>query len=198
MQYFKTLPKVIQVKNQVATVLTNLMNRADVIPSLLTNPLIFYKYDIQDGDTPETVAYKYYGDSYRYWILLYSNQIMNPLWDWPLNSNDFNKYIDDKYQEFNPYSTVYQYQKIITQVDLNTNTTTINTVVIDEPTYNGLTQSQNTYTLPTGPVSVTITKNTVSYYQYELNLNESKRSINILNKNYAGQLEKEFKSLMSQ
>ena len=197
MQYFSTLPKVIYSdKNKVSKVFTNLLARANVKPSLLTNPLIFYTYDIQDDDTPEIVAYKYYGDIYRYWIVLYSNEIMDPQWDWPLSRNQFESYILNKYDVIDPYTTPHHYEKIITQYDENTLTTTTNTIVIDEQTYNSLVETNNTYNLPTGPVNVSITKNAVSLYEYELNKNEAKRNIKILNKNYANQLETELKALM--
>jgi hypothetical protein len=143
------------------------------------------------------VAYKYYGDSYRYWVVLFANQITDPQWDWPLNSNDFDAYITNKYPSFNPYSTVHHYEKIVTQYDATTQTTTTKNIIIDQTTYNSLVTNTNTYTLPTGSVTITISKAAVSYYDYELNLNESKRSIKILNSGYVEQLEKQFTDLMA-
>ena len=206
MQYFSTLPKIIYTDpSGVSSLYTNLMARASIIPSLLQNPLVFYKYDIQEGDTPEIIAYKYYGDSYRYWIVLFANQILDPQWDWPLNYNQFNSYINDKYgyneslqtwSVLNPYSTTYQWQKIITQYDAATQTTTVNIVVIDEDTYDNLVETTNTYTVATGQVTIKLTKKIVSYYDWELEKNESKRNINILNEFYANELEKQFRNLM--
>jgi len=45
-------------------------------------------------------------------------------------------------------------------------------------------------------ISFEITKKIVSNYEYEYELNESKRKIKILNKEYAAQFEKEFVNLM--
>ena len=206
MQYFSTLPKIIyRDPSGVSSLYTNLMARASIIPNLLNNPLVFYKYDIQEGDTPEIIAYKYYGDSYRYWIVLFANQILDPQWDWPLNYNQFNSYINDKYgyneslgtwSVLNPYSTTYQWQKIITQYDASSQTTTVNTIVIDEDTYDNLVDTTNTYTVATGQVTISVTKKIVSYYDWELEKNESKRNINILNEYYANELEKQFSNLM--
>lgn len=196
MQYFDSLPKVIKTKDGISILMTDLMARCSIIPEILRDPMLYYEYTIQDGDTPEIVAYKYYGDSYRYWIVLFANQITDPQWDWPLSSNDFDAYISDKYQTFNPYSTIHHYEKIITQYDAVTQTTTTKNIIIDEETYNSLVTGTNTYTLPTGNVTVTVSKAAVSFYDYELNLNESKRTINILNVNYVDQLEEQFKELM--
>jgi hypothetical protein len=158
---------------------------------------VFYKYDIQDGDTPEIVAYKYYGDAYRYWIVLFSNQMLDPQWDWPLNSINFQNYIVNKYTTFNPYSTIHGYTQTTTQYDYNTQTTTVNKVNISQNTFNTFVPYNATVTLPTGKVSISKTVSSISYYQYELDLNESKRNINILNKQYVNQIESEFKKLMS-
>lgn len=197
MQYFDTLPKVIQTKDGISMLMTDLMARCSIIPEILKDPMLYYEYDIQDGDTPEIVAYKYYGDSYRYWIVLFANQIIDPQWDWPLSSNEFDAYIADKYQTFNPYSTVHHYEKIITQYDVTTQVTTTKNIVIDENTYNSLATGTTTYALPTGNVTVTISKTAVSYYDYELSVNEAKRNINILNASYVDQLEEQFKQLMA-
>ena len=198
MQYFNTLPKIVQTDVQgISRVFTNLLARASIIPERLKSPAIYYRYDIQEGDTPEIIAHKYYGDSYRYWIVLFANELMDPQWNWPMSGRVFEQYISSKYGDTSVYSTIHHYEKTITQFDFNTNTTTTNTVQIDEDTYNEVFESTNTFSLPTGDVSVTISKNAVSIYDYELNLNESKRNIRILNSAYVNQLENEFKSLMS-
>ena len=78
MKYFQTFPQIASNDyNGNSITLTNLMVRSELIPSLARNPALFYSYDIQDGDTPEIIAEKYYGDPYRYWIVLYGNQIMD-------------------------------------------------------------------------------------------------------------------------
>ena len=153
---------------------TNLMARADIKPSLLNNPLLFYTYDIQDEDTPEIVAYKYYGDAYRYWIVLYCNQIMDPQWDWPLSRKNFDDYLNSNYNDIELNHTVHHFEKIITQYDENTLTTTTNTIIIDELDYAELHETTEQFNLPTGRVTVTVTKKAVTFYEYELNLNESK------------------------
>lgn len=198
MKYFETIPKVIYTdKLGNSKIMTNLMARASIKPTMLDNPVIFYKYDIQEGDTPEIVAHKYYGDVYRYWIVLYVNQILDPQWGWPIKSGVFDSYIVDKYPNIDVYNTVHHYEKIVTQVDSGTNTTTTNTLVIDEFTYNNLVQSTKSVTFPTGIVTITTTPNVVSLYNYELSLNESKRNIKILNSFYVNQLETEFSDLMA-
>lgn len=173
------------------------MARASVLPDVLKNPMVYYNYDIQEGDTPEIIAHKYYGDSYRYWIVLFANQLLDPQWDWPMTSSVFQSYLTEKYGTFAIYSEAHHYEKIITQYDANSQTTTVETIIIDEGEYNTLVDSTNTYTLPSGPVTITTTKLAVSYYDYESRMNENKRNIRILNSRYVDQLESQFKSLMA-
>jgi hypothetical protein len=196
MQYFDTLPKIVEYDHKgVGRVFTNLLARVSVIPELLKNPAVYYNYDIQDGDTPEIIAHKYYGDSYRYWILLLANEILDPQWQWPMTGKVFGDYVSAKYGV--NQSSVHHYEKTITQVDFGTNTTTTNTVVVDEDTYTSTLETTKTYSLPTGNVTVSITKLAVTNYDYEANENDKKRSIKILNSNYVNQFETELKKLMS-
>lgn len=198
MQYFDTLPKIIKTDAKGNSLLmTNLMARASVIPSLLKNPAVFYQYDIQDGDTPEIIAHKYYGDSYRYWIVLFSNQILDPQFQWPLNTNEFQDYLNAKYPSTDIYNTAYSYQKTVTQVDQNTNTTTVNTINISESTYNSLTPTTTSFTLPTGTVTVTVSKGITTIYEQELAQNEANRNIKLIKSSLVNELEKQLKTLMS-
>ena len=197
MQYFNSLPKIRYVdQNNVTTVYTNLMARASVIPSVLNNALVYYSYDVQDGDTPEIIAYKYYGDVNRFWIVLYCNQLNDPQWDWPLSSNKFQKYILNKYNTGNLNST-HHYERITTKTNINTNTTTVETETISQEVYNSLESNTTiTYTLGSETIRVNIVKGVVTNYEYENFVNESKRNIKILNKAYADKLESQFLELM--
>lgn len=199
MKYFQKLPKVLITDEKgVSTLYTNIMARASIISDLLNNPMLFYTYDIQDGDTPEIVADKYYGNSYRFWLIMFSNQMLDPQWNWPLNSTNFNKYITDKYQEFDPYTTVYEYEKIVTSYDSNTQTTTVDKFVIDEETYDNLTPNTENYTFPSGTTTINISKNAKTYFEYEVEKNEGKRNIKLLKQEYAIRVEDEFVKLMEQ
>jgi hypothetical protein len=215
MLYFDTLPKVLnQDQNGNYILLTNLLARARILEDLQDNSVVFYKYNIQEGDTPETVAHKYYGDPYKYWIVMYSNQLMDPLWDWPMNYQTFTDYLIAKYDaEYKlavqaetttatsvygyVQSTVYRYEKITTTTDLESNLVTVTKNSIDFDDYYALAESTTTYDIPGGTqVTVAISKNIVYIYDYENDLNESRREIKLLNQAFAGDMEEQFKILM--
>ena len=154
MRYFDKFPKLIYTKQGVSNLVTDLLTRVAVIKGSYDETSLFYEYSVQEGDTPEIIAHKYYNDMYRYWIVLFSNEMLDPQWSWPLNYNQFTAYINDKYGPTDVYSTIHHYEKTITQYDTKTYTTTTNTIQIDEQVYNSLVETSNTYSLPTGEVNV--------------------------------------------
>lgn len=196
MQYFNTLPKVVYTDNGVSRVYTNLMARASVVPEFLKSPAIYYKYSIQEMDTPEIIAAKYYGDSYRYWIVLFTNELLDPQWSWPLNSRAFENYVNQKYFEVDPKRVVHHYEKTITQLNTAYLTSVTNTVIIDDEDYQFVDALNYSKNINGELVEFTIEKKAISLYEHELRLNEAKRDINILNSSYVNDLEKQLKNLM--
>jgi len=209
MLYFDTFPLVIasDYKNN-AILLTNLMARVQIIPSLLRNPLLFYSYDLKESDRPDILAHKYYDDSNKYWMVLFANEIMDPLYDWPLTSQQFDDYLKNKYSAdaggdafvlTYTTSTVQEYRKTITTYDSTSLQTTTKTVVVDLTTYNSITTGSITQTFSSGAsVTRTISKTPVSIYDYEMELNEAKQNIKLINSSYSNQLENDLKTLMAQ
>lgn len=208
MFYFNTLPTIVTPdQNGNNIVLTNLLVRARLVEELKDNTMLFYSYTIQDGDTPEIIADKYYGDPYKYWIVLYSNSLLDPIWDWPMDNNQLMTFLNSKYAteaedaELTPFEymqlTVYSYEKVTTTTDKSTDYVTTSYQKITEDQYNSLTPTTNTYK-PDGinEVVVDISKRIVSIYDYEYELNERKRQIQIMNVAYVAEMENRFKEVM--
>lgn len=209
MLYFDTLPKILTTDELgYPIVMTNILTRAKLVDELQNNPMLFYEYEVQEGDTPETIAFKYYGDSYKYWIILYSNQILDPIWEWPiLDEQQFLKYLENKYASDaqaagkTPFeyinTTVYSYYKSITTTNLNTDQVDIKKVSVDLPTYNSIIQSVNTYDLPSGYSTKVEIGKTLSYIiDYEREQNEKRRTIKIMNESYSYRMEEQLKFVM--
>jgi hypothetical protein len=209
MKYFNSIPLLSTTDNKGnVEILRNLLIRTELIPQLAKNPLLFYQYEIREGDTPESVARKYYGDQYRYWIVFVGNStIMDPQADWPLTSPQFLAHLRDKYAEaaggiqnvLNYTSgTIHHYEKVITTIDNLSRTTVVKNVEVDEDTYNTIIDKTETKSFPNGTsVTYTISKSAVSIYDYENGLNEAKRNIQLINASYANQVETQYKNLVS-
>lgn len=200
MKYFKTLPKILTSDSKGNDIiLTNLLARASMIPSILKDVSLYYEYDVQEGETPEMISYKYYGTTEDFWVVLFSNEVLDPQWNWPLSGKNFDEYIISKYGSIsNATSSVGYYEKIITtSVSNSSEPPEVKTYVIDVAAYNDPTPPEKTFTLPSGfVVTVSTTKRIVSVYEQELNLNESKRKIKLLNKSYVNVVEQELITLM--
>jgi hypothetical protein len=205
MKYFATLPYLITYDPQGNMVAAkNLLVRTSIIPQLLNNPALYYEYDIQEGDTPEVIATKYYGDPYRYWLVLFANQIFDAQWQWPLTYQRFNDYIVDKYGSTSAaQANTYQYQKTISTTDSITQNTTTDIYVVDENTYvNTIENTEIVNLQPTqwnqnAYITIVTTKQELSVYDWELQQNENLRSIKIINSNYVSQFEAQFESLVN-
>jgi len=67
------------------------------LPKILSDSVGLMRYDIEDGDTPELLAYKLYGSVEYHWVLLLVNNIINVGEDWPKSVREFNEYVYEKY-----------------------------------------------------------------------------------------------------
>ena len=201
MKYFQNLPRVFYTDyNNNLILLTNLLTRVSVIPDLLKNPLVFYEYDIKDSDSPEIIAKKYYGSVDNFWMVMLANQFNNPQWDWPLNNQNFELYINDKYgSTANAMMEIHHYEKTITTKDDYSGSQNTSVYIIDAEAYANTVQTTTTVTLPTGyNVTISTTASPVSSFDYEIAENESKRTIRLIDVKFLPVLQEEFVRLMEQ
>ena len=217
MKYFQQFPTIQMTDYSGNNVnVTNIMERVDVVPNLLQNAQLFYSYSIKDTDTPDIIAQKYYNDSYRYWITLFSNQTIDPIGNWPMNPNLFNDFLVDKYASATANSlnitvanvtssqvltytqnTIYQYIETITTTDSTSSESNTTMYIIDSNAYANVEQGTVSVILPSGAgVTVTTQAYPQYIYDYEVQTNEAKRNINLINVNYAGSLENQLSSLL--
>ena len=213
-KYFNYFPKTFYTSNNDVNgveAITNIISRFAFDSQLKENTSAFYPYQVQDSDTPEIIADKYYGNVEYHWVVLLFNNIIDPQFDWPLKNDTLIDYIDKKYTANGSANTPAQsgltwalsennvqgYFKVVTTT-ANDGTITQEKITIDANTYANVTTGSNTYTTQAGEaVTVRTTKETQSYYTYETNLNESKREINLIKNDFLPQIEKEFKKVIS-
>jgi hypothetical protein len=215
-RYFNNFPKLdydLQLNNEKSFV-TNIVSRFDIDDKLKENSSIYYEYDIEDGETPEILAAKYYDSPEKHWIVLAMNNIVDPQFDWPLSYSQFNQYVDLKYSTSNYADTantnisglvwsqnlnnVQSYYKVVTKTVGDT--VTVNKFSVDANTYSnnilmGVTTG-DTYTFNDDTsVTISVTKETQTYYDYEMQINEDKRTIKLLRPEYVNVLENELQGV---
>jgi hypothetical protein len=225
MAYFANLNKFLYnlENNQYnAKIVTNILQRSAFLREIAENTAISYEYQIKDSDTPEIIAHKLYGDANRHWIVLLYNKIMNPYYDFPLKQKDFEKFLTAKYgyDSNTLMSTLHHYEKQILKEYYEYNALKysnlekyiVNTKKVDYDTgeLSSFTEGTPTVGSPVNLVSesftetfssgnyidVTATLVFISVYDYEFDINESKRTIKLLDSKYVSAVESELKALM--
>lgn len=76
---------------------TNIISSVRFKESVLKNNINYYSYEIKEGETPDIIAYNYYEDERYAWVVLLANKIIDPYYEWPLQTNDFKNFIIKKY-----------------------------------------------------------------------------------------------------
>lgn len=77
----------------VKDITTNVRIRKEILSQIT----LYDEYDIQEGDTPDIIAAKYYGSSEYHWIVMLANERFNYLEDFPLSYHMFEMHVNDKY-----------------------------------------------------------------------------------------------------
>lgn len=187
-------------------VVTNILARFSFEEKFKENTSVYYNYVVKDGETPEIIASKAYDDPEKHWIILMLNNIVDAQYDWPLHYSALAKYIEKKYIENAntlisetgvewSQGNIHSYYMVET-VTMPDGKLVENKFQIDSNTYQNLITTSDEYTLNDGNnITIAITKETKSYYEYEIDSNESKRTIKVLKKEFVSALEKELTNI---
>ena len=152
---------------------TNLLRRVSMRTKLKSNTLLYDTYDVKEGETPEMIAHKLYGDPELHWVILLINDITDRYHQWPMTGGQFLDYLNDKYT--NP-DGIHHYETTQTSGDTKIKIEVENDV--DEDAYTGLTPITNR--------------------EYEEKEQDKKRQIRLVDPSFVEQLVDEFKKLMNE
>lgn len=101
MSYFSNMPVVnypIVVNGRVKYInARNIMVRAKFLDYIKQTQTAYLNYTIRDGERPETLAHRVYGASEYHWIILLFNEIIDPIFGWPIGTNDLDVLVEKKY-----------------------------------------------------------------------------------------------------
>ena len=79
MSYFSKFPKLIyDIKgNGEVSLFTHILKRVKLNAVATTNTQLFDYYQVSQGEKPEDIAFKYYGDATLHWVILLVNDIVD-------------------------------------------------------------------------------------------------------------------------
>ena len=78
---------------------TNLLRRVGLRAKIKSNSLLFDTYNVKEGETPEIIASKLYGNPELHWVILLLNDITDRYHQWPMTTPQFLDFINDKYDD---------------------------------------------------------------------------------------------------
>ena len=157
---------------------TNLLRRVALNTKVKTNALLYDTYDVKEGETPESIAFKLYGDAEFHWVIMLVNDITDRYHQWPMRYSQFLQYVNDKYDDVN---AVHHYEVTQSSGD----TTTKIEVYSNSALFSGDTDFYGTATA-------------VTNLEYEESLQDQRRKIKLLDPQYLPQFISEFESLMGE
>ena len=156
----------------------NIINSILVKYHPATNTTNYFYHTVKEGETPETLAHKYYGNAYFHWIIILMNNIVDPYYDWALPANKFEAMLTMKYGSGNEgglnHFVYTDTQKRLDEV-----------ASLDAQDY---FDTNGHYPVNVSPVS---------NREYELVINDEKREIKILQSKYVQQVVNQLEDLMN-
>ena len=116
----------------------NILKRIAVRANIKTTTSLFDTYDVKEGETPEMIADKLYGNPEFHWVVLMMNDVVDRYHQWPMSRRQFLAHRNDKYTNVDG---VHHYE--ISQSSGDTNIKiNIGTSNTDHPTATAITNRE--------------------------------------------------------
>ena len=168
--------------------------RIDILENIKTDPYAFLPYTVKNGERAEEVAYLYYGNPKYVWIVYLSNNIIDPYFEWPLDNYEFEQTLAKTYaaQALAASPSNVGWQAVVNWA--NSTSTTSNIVYyrrISDPT---VRMNKDGLAF----VSDAADWQAVRVYDDEFEKNESRRNIQLLNKEYVSIAERNLTRLLNE
>lgn len=165
MSYFDEFPKLLYPYGGSDKVVTNITRGIRINRKLTDEDVIYFPYEVKDGERPERVSARFYDTEEYYWVIFLVNDIINVYEQWAMSDTDLEEYIEDKYGETSddPHHYVNSKGFIVPQP------------AFGAASYEGVA---------------------VSNRQFELEENEKKRSIRVVDPRFIREFKRQFETLM--
>lgn len=193
MGYFRELPDVnyqsfLQKRKSSLeyTKVKNLFRRVKLRDDLQYAFTLFYKYEIEEGERPDTVAEKLYGSADLDWVVMITAGIINVRNDWPLSDRDIYQFAEDKYG-FKNINKVKFYETREVKDSKGRLILPAGKVVDSDFT---IPDPDDPYASRLNPVVG------ISNYEYEVRENDKKRTIYVLRPDYLQQYLNDMREIM--
>ena len=180
--YFADFPKILYTLDDYESqqVVTDIFKRIILEKELIDNTSFYETYDIVDNESPENVSMKYYGTPYLHWLILITNNIVNPKFEWPMSQTQLFEHVKSKY---GGEESIFTRNNALDAKGYRTETYFLLTEDSTHKNPKRLTFETSVENVSKQPIayadSVRI-KDFQTNYDIENNLNESRRNIKII------------------
>ena len=157
--------------------LPDILRRVKQRSAIKDGQFIFDNYDVVEGEKPEDVAYKWFGDAQLHWVILMTNNVLDRYYDWPMNQAQFAEFLTDKY---------------------GTNMDAVHHYEITKDSGHTTSQGPSDYSHLVEVNSDTANAISISNRQYEEREQDKKRQIQLLEKSLVGDFIAEFDRLITE
>ena len=169
----------------------NLFKRGFLREDIFQNLAFFTKYKITNNNRPDNVAFDFYGDSNLDWLVLVCNNIINVQTEWPMEQNNLDQYLLNKYGDYDTlYSGIHHYET--TEVRNNENIIIVPAGLQVESDYQITFYDYDLETQVTKTPVISVTN-----YDYETSIEDKKRNIFLLKPNYINVVKDDMEELMA-
>lgn len=201
-KYFSYLPKVrysLDDKLKNTELVTDITSVVNLLEPYASDRKYYYTLIIKDGLKPEDVSYLVYGDPGYHWIVLHFNKVVDPQFDWPMSQAQLDDYIAGKYGSLTAAQAgVKAYYRVVKKLVPGASTYYTENIEISAADYANTTldTAGTNWNLANGAsVMVYQDRKTVSFYDYESELNDSRREIKLIQKQYIGEIQNNLQAL---
>jgi hypothetical protein len=180
MSYFTQFPLMAYdvAGNKNYKLLPNILKRVKLRSGLRSGAFLFDSYDVKDGENPEDIAFKWFGDAQLHWVILMTNNITDRYYQWPLTQPQFQEHLTDKYGAGNEDAT-HHFEKTTDSGKTSSN---------GPSDYSHMVECNSDDGDP----------DIITNRQYEQRLQDKYRSIRLLNRKFLDTFVDEFEILIKQ
>jgi len=179
MSYFSKFPKLAyDIKgNNIHKLLPDILKRVKLRSKIKSGGMLFDRYDVKDGEKPEDIAFKWFGDAELHWVILMTNDVTDRYYGWPMNHAQFAEFLTDKYGD--NIDAIHHYE-------------------ITKSSGRTTGQGPSDYSHLVEVNSDTVNATSISNRQFEERDQDKKRQIQLLNKTFLSNFITEFDRLIAE
>jgi len=155
----------------------NVLTRTKMKDVVGNDVVSYFPYNIPENERPDTTSFKFYGDVKFTWLIFLINDIHDPIYQWPLGAREFVTFIVKKYGSVNiAKNTIHHYEQV---VRIRQEATGLSeavpraVLIVDKTSHDSLPSEQ---------------REIVYNFEYEVNNNESKREIKMIDTKYVSMI----------